>query len=66
MNTVTMTNYRTRRVFDWDRVKSRIAEWQQRSRSRQELESLSDASLHDIGITRCDVHREARKPFWMT
>ncbi len=65
MNTVTMTNYRTRRAFDWDRFKRYIAEWQRRSRSRQELEGLSDASLHDIGITRCDVNREARKPFWM-
>jgi len=30
-----------------------------------ELEGLSDATLRDIGITRCDVHREAHKPFWM-
>ncbi len=65
MNTASIINYRTRRVFNWDHVKRRIAEWQRRSRSRQELESLSDATLHDIGITRCDLHRESHKPFWM-
>jgi len=61
----TFTTFRTQRMFDWDQVRRRIAEWQRRSRSRQELERLSDATLRDIGITRCDVHREAHKPFWM-
>jgi uncharacterized protein YjiS (DUF1127 family) len=49
----------------WDQVKSRISEWQRRARSRRELEGLSDVTLRDIGITRCDVHREMNKPFWM-
>jgi hypothetical protein len=35
------------------------------SPSCRELESLSDATLRDIGITRCDCHREMNKPFWM-
>jgi uncharacterized protein YjiS (DUF1127 family) len=39
--------------------------WQRRTRSRHELEGLSDATLRDIGITRCDAHREMNKPFWM-
>lgn len=64
MNSTT-TTFRTHRLFNWDQVRRRIAEWQRRSRSRQELEGLSDATLRDIGITRCDVHREAQKPFWM-
>jgi uncharacterized protein YjiS (DUF1127 family) len=46
-------------------VSSPIAQWQRRFRSRRELESLSDATLRDIGITRCDCHREMNKPFWM-
>ena len=58
-------NFRTHRMFNWNKIRQRIAEWQHRSRSRQELESLSDATLRDIGITRCDVHRETHKPFWM-
>jgi len=65
MTTTTMTNFRTHRTFNWNQFKQRIAEWQLRWRARQELEGLSDATLRDIGITRCDVHRELHKPFWM-
>ena len=65
MNTTTMTNFRTHRLSRWHQIGLRIAEWQRRSRSRHELESLSDATLRDIGITRCDAHREIHKPFWM-
>jgi uncharacterized protein YjiS (DUF1127 family) len=61
MNTMTTTF----RNSHWDQIKLRIAEWQRRSRSRQELEGLSDATLRDIGITRCETHREMHKPFWM-
>ena len=66
MNTTTMTNFRTHRMFNWNQFRQRIAEWQWRWRARRELEELSDATLRDIGITRCDVHRELHKPFWMT
>jgi uncharacterized protein YjiS (DUF1127 family) len=55
----------TARSFRWYRVKRNFAGWQNRMRSRQELAGLSDAALRDIGVTRCDVYREARKPFWM-
>jgi uncharacterized protein YjiS (DUF1127 family) len=65
MSTLTMTNFRNSRMSNWDQFKGRIAEWQRRSRSRHELESLSDATLRDIGITRCDAHSEIHKPFWM-
>jgi hypothetical protein len=27
--------------------------------------SFEHATLRDIGITRCDAHREMNKPFWM-
>ena len=56
---------RNDRGLRWDQIKRRIAEWQRRSRSRHELEGLSDATLRDIGISRCDAHREVTKPFWM-
>jgi uncharacterized protein YjiS (DUF1127 family) len=65
MTTTTMTNFRTHRGSHWDQIKFRIGEWQRRSRSRQELIGLSDATLRDIGITRCDAQRETHKPFWM-
>ena len=66
MNTITMTKMRSHRTLNWNLLTQRFAEWRWRFRSRRELEELSDASLRDIGITRCDVHRELHKPFWMT
>jgi uncharacterized protein YjiS (DUF1127 family) len=41
-----------------------IAEWRHRARGRRELAALSDRCLRDIGLTRYDANREARKPFW--
>ena len=38
--------------------------WQHRARDRQQLQSLSDHMLRDIGLTRADVFAEASKPFW--
>lgn len=66
MNSNNTTTLPTSRTLNWDQIKRRITEWQRRSRSRQELEGLSDSTLRDIGITRCDVQREVNKPFWMT
>ena len=65
MSTITTTTFRGTRLSRWDQLKLRIAEWQRRARSRHELEGLSDATLRDIGITRCDAHCEMNKPFWM-
>jgi uncharacterized protein YjiS (DUF1127 family) len=38
--------------------------WQIRSLERQQLRSLSDHTLKDIGLSRADTVREADKPFW--
>jgi len=38
--------------------------WIQRYRSRQQLASLDDRILSDIGISRYDANHEASKPFW--
>ncbi|HKF60767.1 MAG TPA: DUF1127 domain-containing protein [Dongiaceae bacterium] len=38
--------------------------WWQRSRGRHQLVLLTDHDLHDLGLTRIDTQREARKPFW--
>jgi uncharacterized protein YjiS (DUF1127 family) len=65
MSTITMTTFRSTHFSRWDQLKLRVTEWQRRARSRHELEGLSDATLRDIGITRCDAHREMNKPFWM-
>jgi uncharacterized protein YjiS (DUF1127 family) len=36
----------------------------ERARQRRRLGELSDAMLHDLGLTRSDVDAETRKPFW--
>ena len=46
------------------RIGSEIGEWRRRLRDRRELATMSDRSLRDIGLTRCDADWEARKPFW--
>jgi uncharacterized protein YjiS (DUF1127 family) len=38
--------------------------WRDRSRQRRTLLRLDDHMLHDIGLSRSDVEREASKPFW--
>lgn len=38
--------------------------WVERRRQRRALLGLSDALLKDIGVSRADALREARKPFW--
>jgi uncharacterized protein YjiS (DUF1127 family) len=41
-----------------------VLSWQERMRERRQLQSLSDAMLHDIGLGRADVEAETSKPFW--
>lgn len=38
--------------------------WHERSRQRRELLAMPDYLLKDMGITREDLYREQRKPFW--
>jgi uncharacterized protein YjiS (DUF1127 family) len=38
--------------------------WRRRMQDRRTLATMSEQSLRDIGITRCDASYEARKPFW--
>jgi uncharacterized protein YjiS (DUF1127 family) len=41
-----------------------LARWLRNRRERRELVALSDAMLHDIGLTRADVESEYGRPFW--
>lgn len=41
-----------------------ISLWRHRARDREALAVMSDRCLRDLGVTRLDVMREARKPFW--
>ncbi|MDJ0942538.1 MAG: DUF1127 domain-containing protein [Kiloniellales bacterium] len=38
--------------------------WQERAAQRRALAGLDDHLLKDMGITRAEADREARKPFW--
>jgi uncharacterized protein YjiS (DUF1127 family) len=42
----------------------RLHRWRMLSRERYLLQTLSDGMLKDIGISRLEAEREARRPFW--
>ena len=46
-------------------MRHRLVQWRRRARARHELQGLSDATLRDLGLTRCDAEQESTKPFWM-
>ena len=54
-----------RRGLRWSEVKQYLIEWRHPMRSRDELMTLSDRCLQDIGMSRCTSIFEASKPFWM-
>ncbi|WP_371925124.1 DUF1127 domain-containing protein [Pseudomonas sp. H9] len=41
-----------------------LARWWQLHQQRLELARLSDAALHDIGMSRVDILQEVERPFW--
>ena len=41
-----------------------LGSWISISRQRNDLRSLDDRTLQDIGISRADVEREASRRFW--
>ena len=42
-----------------------LALWQDRWRQRRLLETLDNRAMHDLALSRADIHREASKPFWL-
>jgi uncharacterized protein YjiS (DUF1127 family) len=38
--------------------------WHELSRERRALLALDERMLKDLGITRAEAEREARRPFW--
>ncbi len=52
----------------WSRVAQTVrlvlCIWPERHQQRAELRELEPDQLLDIGISRSDAMREARKPFW--
>ena len=52
-----------RRVLAW-KLLDRLRFWSRRARQRRALARLDDRLLRDIGLTRHQAERAARKPFW--
>jgi uncharacterized protein YjiS (DUF1127 family) len=52
------------RSSPWGQLNLLLDEWWQRSRSRNELESLDDAMLGDVGLSHREAGFDASKPFW--
>jgi uncharacterized protein YjiS (DUF1127 family) len=49
---IPMSRYHSSR---WSQLKRHFANWQRRAHSRHELMNLSDRTLRDIGLARCDM-----------
>jgi len=41
-----------------------VATWAQRSRERQQLQTLDDRALADLGLSRDQILHEIEKRFW--
>jgi uncharacterized protein YjiS (DUF1127 family) len=41
-----------------------LQEWRRRDRDRVQLARMSEAELHDIGVTSAERWAEINKPFW--
>lgn len=62
---MSISTSRPHRSSCWSQLKRHFGKWRRRAYSRHELMNLSDRTLRDIGLSRCDAGFEASKPFWM-
>ena len=53
------------RSSGWSLLKTHLGTWRRRAYSRHELMNLSDRTLRDIGVARCDAGIEGPKLFWV-
>jgi len=47
-----------------NRTWTKFAQWREIARQRRALDQLGDQMLKDIGLSRVDAEREARRHFW--
>ena len=45
-------------------LRSVLAEWRCRARSRADIATLQDCTIRDLGLSRSQLRFEAHKPFW--
>ncbi|MFK3774847.1 DUF1127 domain-containing protein [Pseudomonas xanthosomatis] len=50
--------------FTQSPVLSHLLRWYELYQQRQELARMSDATLHDLGLSRADIQQEAERHFW--
>jgi uncharacterized protein YjiS (DUF1127 family) len=48
----------------FSRLTGILRTWRRRARERAELARMSQAELHDIGVSSADHWTETHKPFW--
>jgi uncharacterized protein YjiS (DUF1127 family) len=48
-----------------DAIADTLALWRERTAQRHRLRDIDDHLLVDMGLTRADIDRESRKPFWL-
>jgi uncharacterized protein YjiS (DUF1127 family) len=53
-----------RRARLWSGVVAILTLWRQRRRTRQQLSTLDDRALADVGLTRAQQRIECSRPFW--
>ncbi|WFP60692.1 MULTISPECIES: DUF1127 domain-containing protein [unclassified Mesorhizobium] len=51
-------------VFVLASLARQIGRMLERRRGRLALLEMTDEQLKDIGVSRCDAHREGIRPFW--
>ena len=45
-------------------VTGKVQRWYELHRQRQQLASMSDSALKDVGLSRADILGESERPFW--
>ncbi|MFS2158285.1 DUF1127 domain-containing protein [Pseudomonas sp. Pseusp122] len=45
-------------------VTGKLRRWYELHQQRQQLASMNDSALKDLGLSRADIQNESERPFW--
>jgi uncharacterized protein YjiS (DUF1127 family) len=45
-------------------VMGKLRRWHELHRQRQQLASMNESALKDLGLSRADIQNESERPFW--